>query len=192
MPTYKEIAVPAKKKDMSEIYSYGGCCTTALRRALGIPNHGHLKHRRVPPKKIQEKSGYIYGDPRDSVLSFFFRHENHGKKFCHLHGLNLGVKIPGSITLQGFLDEGRDQFRLSKHFDNWVTAKINNIIFIKYETMFDHLDEISEFFGRRLKLERKKRKSDWRKQPPHVQEALTRIYRNLITRIETMPPILIK
>lgn len=177
---------------MKKVYSYGGCGCTAFRVALGLPNHAPDKHRRKPPKenpKNPKKIAYIYGDPRNSVLSYLAR-KTKTHNFPVLHGGNLGVKVPANLNIDNI---DKDYFKLEEHFDNWVNWKPthSSLIIIRYEDIFTNLDKISNFFGKKITLKQKTRKSDYKNQTEEVQNRLNTIYKNLLKKINQLGPVVI-
>ena len=175
-----------------QIYGYGGSGCTALRRSLGLSGNHPKKHSRKPIVSGY-KAGYIYGDPRNAILSFMRRNENTpGGHWVITHGISLGVRVKPSLTLDKYLEQP-DVFKLEDHFDNWTNHTYNgNMLFIHYETMCDHLDEISEFFGRpHLSLPHHKRISDFNTYPTKVKDRLTIMFSTLLEKIKAMPDLLI-
>jgi hypothetical protein len=178
---------------MKRIYSYGGCGCTALRVALGLQNHAPDKHQRNPPIRLRNaKIGYIYGDPRNSIISFYRRWQK--KNIQHLHGENLGVYFRPGITFEQYLARGVDIFQLENHFHNWTnwTPKGSKLILIKFEDLFANLDQISEFFGQEIRIEPKDRQSNWKDLPKPQKERLTQIFTSLLDKIKQQKPIIIR
>ena len=70
------------------------------------------------------------------------------------------------MSLDTYATEGIDKFQFENHFLNWSERYSQYpVLFIRYEKIWDHLDELLEFAGipieeKRLFPERKERKSE--------------------------------
>lgn len=156
------------------VNSFGGCGSKLLVKQiaqnLGIINNlnsYHFHSRRIDNQKINsaDRVIFIYGDPRDAVLSFFERrysnHERHGFKnnpglseesWAYRHCKNIGgdfEKFCPHMGLQDYLRLGCDYFRLCEFITNWLDAEGLScpIIFIRYETMWKNLDSIAKLLS---------------------------------------------
>ena len=103
-----------------------------------------------PPKLIPSdiKIIYLYGDPVLAAFSIFRRnlHYYHSKKLLTINRKRISP-IPGSMTLDEYASNGIDKFYFKDHFKNWFCSEIQNpILFMKYESIFEHRDVIIDFF----------------------------------------------
>ncbi|GAC13360.1 hypothetical protein [Aliiglaciecola lipolytica] len=152
------------------VNSFGGCgskhLTKAISRSTG--NYSlekiHL-HERFPSnlknKKIA-KMVFLYADPYSVIKSFFWRQQVKSER----HGFNSksgkGIQtwpfqhcknidgVFGSLnpdwTIKEFLEHGEDLFKLEEFLDNWLEASVKfPIMFLRYDSMWDHIDEVSRF-----------------------------------------------
>lgn len=97
----------------------------------------------TPPKFI-----YTYSNPIDVVFSLIKLKGTKGDLWIKNHFENL--KAP---FVNDFNDVIRDDiFYLEKHLDSWVNQKEYSVCFVKYEEMWNHQKEISEYLGFEIKL----------------------------------------
>jgi hypothetical protein len=154
------------------VISYGGCGSKFLVRQ--ISNHiGHdnynayHSHQRLPDKEFiaqYEKVIFIFGNPIDSVKSFFGRrlkntklHSYYSKEgssdkgWAKKHCKNLKGdfnKLDVSWTLHDYLNNGQDLFLLEDFFSNWVNNEDTaGVFFIKYEKLWEYKNEIQNYLG---------------------------------------------
>ena len=156
------------------VASYGGVASKTLVRGLLdhpartvkftlVPRH-HTHQRRpalyLPP---DTKVIYLYGDPAHSIGSFFRRDltlhsvvepdDSHPgfAGFARAHCKHLGGdyrRIFEGYGLDDFLSSPGDPFGLEEHFHNWTQARVPYpILLVRYETLWDHLEQICEFVG---------------------------------------------
>ncbi|MCF6224845.1 MAG: hypothetical protein L3J22_00880 [Xanthomonadales bacterium] len=154
------------------VISYGGCGSKFLvrqiSRHLGRENFkDYHSHQRTPDKDFldqYEKVIFIFGDPINSVKSFFGRRlkntklhsyysrngvpdERWAMKHCkHLKGNFNSLDI--SWTLDDYLKNGEDLFLLEEFFCSWINNKhTHDVLFIKYEKLWEYTDEIKKYLG---------------------------------------------
>jgi hypothetical protein len=92
---------------------------------------------------------YLYGRPSDSVLSVVRCHATKGpawvaKHFAHMHANGAYGEL-----LQ------RDVLRLGEHIDAWRAVRDADVLGLRYETLWDHVDVVSDFVGFRVTLPRR-------------------------------------
>ena len=176
---------------MSKNYqlSPGGCGSCALEDFFGnninFPRDSWNAHQRDPSlPEAGSQVGYIFADPYNVVLSYFRRGflqypYDHGK---HISGDMSILMARPSWTMEDFFRLPSDPFRLQDHMEGWWNRpqRDYNIMFIRYETLTQHLPELCQWFG--LSPERAKhfefipRNSDWEQQSGFVKENLERMY----------------
>jgi len=83
---------------------------------------------------------YIYADPVDVILSLLRLYKVKGEAWMREHYEHL--KAP-YMDFNNIIYE--DQLRLEKHFDSWLQEKRFPVAFIRYEELWNHQKEISEF-----------------------------------------------
>lgn len=167
-------------------------------------------HRRLPPLRGREDQHFIYvfGDPRDSILSLFNRRiartELHGftqaaggsdrraDDFVQRHGANMQIDaslIDPEWDLEAYLDNGVDLLRLEEHFDFWYFGdQPYPVIFVRYE----HFTHVWQALANKLGLQRpapdiKQRGANWRTLAPPVKEKLDALYGPFANRLNELP-----
>jgi len=188
--------------------SYGGVGSQILLkgilRNLSSSNKGthlldHHTHKRDPFFYVGRgtKVIYIFGNPMNAVISFF-RRTARKKYWMYYHCKHLEVDhelFSLNWSLEDFLKNGKDLFRLEEHFDNWLHSHVcYPILFVKYETMWEHLPEIFEFLSTASARTgqfppQKDRESDWRKEPKYIQEGLLNLYGSFDEKLNRFPEI---
>jgi len=137
------------------VVSPGGVATTSLihffacNHKVNAPNdEDSLKHMPVPPVSFHPRFKYIhvFGDPVVATISLFRR------KFQELQSLKLqrgtGMKspIPIEMTVEEYACLGKDRLLFENFFENYYSRHLHYpTLFIRYESLWDHLDVISDF-----------------------------------------------
>lgn len=205
-------ATKMKPKHTIQVTSYGGCGTTTIydfldRLNLDIPtekDYGTWKHIYIPPSIVRRefKAIYIFGNPLNVILSLFRR------QFQIFHLERMGIKpferntkaltineyvnkypyLQIFSSLEKYIAHNYDYYRLDEHFTNWTTSKRHYpIMVVKYETLWNHLDEIFKFLGIPDSEitnfpKQHKRNSVWQKQPQTIKKKLLNIYGNIYNK----------
>jgi hypothetical protein len=201
------------------VSSFGGVGSKCLVKGLlqtedqRIMGQAHTHLRRPPEKRALDgrKMIYMFGDPYDAVISFFKRRirktRSHGfntreadgdplwvVKHCeNIGGDHQAMKPQWDLT--NYLDNGVDLLRMEEHFDNWVNGKTEYpILFVRYETMWNHLREIFNFVGLPESAipgfpPQESRGSRWQDEPEPIKLKLTKIYGRLRDRIVAAPDL---
>lgn len=173
-------------------------------------------HTRVPPQTFEPQIRYIYlfSDPRNAILSFFWRrlkkHSNHGaanqpsertqwdvneKDWACRHLHNLGcdsTTLNPDWNLAEYLSNTtKDIFCLEEHFDNWLASTDHELLFIRYESLWQQEDRLKKI----LSLPDSSlptfipRAVDWRLETPEVQQGLNRLYGGFADRLASLPDV---
>ena len=218
LPDLGGTAIRTAVVDRFIVATYGGSGSKTLVR--GILNQDppgssrinlvrrHHTHQRVPYQEVPEgkKIIYVYGDPAHAIASFFRRaanedpddphpgHRNFLARHCRNIEGDLG-RITAGYSLEDFLLTDDDPFGLAEHFHSWMTATVPYpILFVRYETLWDHVEEIFDFVG----IARAEASSFPGKRETYVARnrkydaplARLRIkYRRLIAEFEALPPV---
>jgi hypothetical protein len=85
---------------------------------------------------------YTFADPVDVVLSLLRLYGERGEEWMKQYYDHL--KVPYT-NFENIIEE--DQLELENHLNTWLDEDRIPIAFIKYEAMWEHQDEISEFLG---------------------------------------------
>jgi hypothetical protein len=205
------------------VASYGGVASkTLVRGLLDHPAGGvkftlvprHHTHRRQPYRYLPpgRRVIYVYGDPAHAIASFFRRDltpasvvepgDTHPgfagfvRAHCrHLEGDH--QRIPDRYSLEDFLRAPADDdpFGLEDHFQRWTTARVPYpILLVRYETLWEHLDEIHAFVGlsTREAATFPPRKKTYVERHPAYDEPMARLrvkYARLLSAMESLPPV---
>jgi hypothetical protein len=191
-----------------QVTSFGGCGTTSLCDHLlaagaDLPTTRDcfpFKHMRFPPDPQDVPTGfrvvYLYGDPRNAVLSFHRRwrlEATYG--FLHLEQPPEETK-PRLATLEAFLEAGVDELQLEDHLERWLRHEPGYpVLFVRFESLAEAWPTIREFVGLPEEfppIEVKDRSSDWQSLPQPLRSQIDRLYGDLARRIEDWPPAQIK
>ena len=174
LPDLSGTTIRKRLVDRFLVASYGGVASKTLIR--GLLDHPartvkftlvprHHTHQRCP--NLYLPSGkrviYLYGDPAHSIASFLRRNltatsvvepdDSHpgfagfARAHCkHLQGAH--ERIGDDYSLADFLSSPDDPFGLEDHFHRWTEARVPYpILRVRYEALWDHLEEIHEFVG---------------------------------------------
>lgn len=200
------------------IVSFGGVGSKLLTRLIH-PNleldsleRRHVHWRHCPPETQEDKFVYVFGDPRNTIISFFQRrvnrHTNHG--FLPPKNYNLPMPafvqwainnlesthppIPSDWDFNTFIKNGApDIFQLENHFDVWFSKKdILDINFISYDAIWTAQ---SELIARGILKNdcdipaRRDRRADWTNLPVHQIKVLNERYEKFANRLSTFPKV---
>ena len=141
----------------------------------------------VPTEQLENvKFAYQFAHPLNVVLSTFLgRQWDSPRDHISKH-----LKVNDSwLSTNRWMYE--DVLRLEEHFDRWTSSKNNfPILLIKYETMWDNLPMICEYFNlpqEALNKFPKKRERifNWKTRPENEKKILLNTYGNLIEKIES-------
>ncbi|MCC5907269.1 MAG: sulfotransferase domain-containing protein [Balneolaceae bacterium] len=185
--------------------SYGGVGTSFMLRFFfnykktNDPyDRDSLKHLAKPPDDLPSgvKVIYIYGDPKLAVISLFRRNfqETHSHKLLN----GLGKKqspIAKELTIEEYAAKRVDLFNFREHFFNWYRADLQNpVLFLRYETLFNHLDFLFEFmdmpnFAQDYFPQKKKRESVDLVLSEEIHQNLDKIYSPFADELNKLKPL---
>ncbi len=175
------------------VCSYGGVGTTFLIDFLSQykicndrDDKDGFKHLEKPPptRNNNLRAIYIFGNPIDAVYSLFRRQFHHEQSYKLLEQYRDLKPVPLEMSLDTYAAEGIDKFQFENHFLNWSERYSQYpVLFIRYEKIWDHLDELLEFAGipieeKRLFPEKKERKSEAMTIAEPVQSSMREMYGN--------------
>lgn len=189
------------------IVSAGGVGTTFLMKEIGkykhinnFSNKDGFKHITIPPISFNKhlKVIYVFGSPTEACMSLFRRNFHHTQSYKMQQYLPEEDKVEMDTTLEEYAARKKDAFFFERHFEHWSDKyMVYPTLFVKYETLFEHLEEIADFlelpqqFAQDfpVKKERQSRLSDL---PNATLGNLNKIYGNFQTNLDKLPPIFIK
>lgn len=197
-------------KDMSTVVaSFGGVATTALlhyvreyRTANDPRDSDGLKHLVIPPVSLNAgaKYVYVYGDPRNAVLSLFRR------DFQHPHSVKLRryrrgapAPIPWECTLEEYLSAGVDKFHFRDHFYNWYEDYLSAVptMFIRYDALHANAESVLDFLDIPMTEidgfpPYKARESDLSRLDAETRRMLDAMYRDFAEELRAMDDVQIR
>ena len=157
-----------------------------------------LKHAPVPPYALFPglKAIYIVGDPIEATISLFRRGYQHAQARKLIPPSATELPEPESLeTLDRYAAFGQDCFQFEAHYRRWRhRPTAYPILFIKYRSIWKHLDAIFEF----LNLPRhyqsnfpspKPRHSSLEQLPSTTREGLERMYGQFSRYVASLPNI---
>jgi hypothetical protein len=200
------------------VATFGGCGSKMVVNWLyqgsdateKIPLH---RHERIPPRAAPRGSViYVFGDPRNTIVSFFERRNgftaNHGfanklgtmdpappgnSGWCMTALSNLqadGEAMDEGWGLEEYLRYGVDLFRLQEHFNMWLHSPLPYpVFFLKYE----HFWEVAPLVRRYLVADcgpvpsKRVRRADWTALSPYLRAALEQMYGLFAKHLESLP-----
>lgn len=163
----------------------------------GQPWSAHTRNPKIVPRDGEEvRVLYIVGNPYNQLLSFHRRgFLSAPYRHCqHVGGNVQALEWRKEWTLEEYLDQGEDLFRLESHFDGWwkYAARRYEVMFVRYETMPTVIEGVAAWLGVEANFAFKPRASDVFKQPPAVREKLVEMYGRFAMRVCDLPPLIIK
>ena len=158
---------------------------------------------------------YRFGNPYDIVLSYFRRGF---MVFPYQHTSNISgdlntlCKVPSFISssfpnsfcwfgkpswnLDEYLELDSDPFKLEEHFLNWYKNPGRNyeIMFLKYETLNDHIEDLCSWFNIDKKYadkyQRKTRNSNYKKLNNKRLEKMKKLYGRFFDFTDNLPNVI--
>ena len=92
------------------------------------------------PNDFAGKIIFIYGDPVNAALSILNCKNKFGEKWFHSHLNHL-------FAHESFLADEKDPFQFSRQVYSWIKHKRNPLLFLRYEALWENINEISQFLG---------------------------------------------
>jgi len=179
------------------LLSTGGVGTVYIRKLLGLKktNERGLVSPHSPDPTIVKPGGrpvYVFGDPLNQVLSL---HRRHFMRSPYMHCKHVGGDINGlrqrkEWTLQQYLSNGIDYFRIAEHLFRWIDFAERNytIMFVKYSGLSKYMPRVGKWWNvSTAAFQFRKRRSDWRKIPEKQQLLLKAMFCDSRKRILALP-----
>ena len=144
------------------------------------------------PKK---RALYLYGDPRDAVLSFFGRQEKDDPTFVNRHLENLDVACRRMKSLEDYVAGGKEVFKLENHFKRHVhnSARKCELLVVRFEDVWDYLDEVLDYVGLLDAIDdfpkKRERRSKQESLEPAIRDGLNRYMAPLLQLQESLPAV---
>jgi hypothetical protein len=199
------------------IVSFGGVASKMLVKWL-YPDqtpayceraHHHWRSRPVDVGAHQ-RFAYVFGDPRNSVVSFFqrkiSRHGGHGFEWSERHLLpypkwttlavgHLEAKPVGLTEeweLADIVERDVDPFQFEDHFKRWLSyGEDLPVTFVRYETMWDNAPLLARIFDREVTSfpQRASRRANWQSESAEIGAGLTHLYGRFAEYLTTFPDV---
>jgi FkbM family methyltransferase len=148
-----------KKRKYAYLFGTGGSGVTYLKRKLGWTNkeptsHQHFRYINKPYMGINldipkgAKIVYLYTHPFNILLSFERRGfmEDIGA-VCNLQADHESYLKINNKNITGYLKNGVDCFMFGNHFQSFYEQHDNDVLFVKYESLKDNINYISDWAG---------------------------------------------
>ena len=181
------------------IFSYGGCGTRTffefVRARRKLNSQPHVHYGRIEDVPAGVRALYLYGDPRDAVLSFLGRQENDDATFVTRHLENLDASCKKMPSLEAYVDEGHDVFQLKRHFERYVynDQRRCELMVVRFEDIWDHLDEVLGYVGLADAVSdfppQRARRSKQQSLEPITRVTLNTYMKPLLEMQNSLPPI---
>lgn len=106
-------------------------------------------HDYPPAKSLKSNVRILYSfsDPVDVILSLLRLYEMRGNQWMRAHCNHLKIPYTGIYKLVD-----HDELQLENHLQSWLNESRYPVAFIRYETMWNYQDEISDFLGSNIEL----------------------------------------
>lgn len=177
------------------LVSTGGTGTYAI--ADWAKGRLHVKrvpaHQRAPHIPDGDRVLYVFGDPRNQLLSFFRRGF---MKKPYLHGRHVRANLSylnqhNSWTLDEYLREEYDAYGLAEHLSGWLNyhSRRYDIMFARYEALGTPAVEtrVRAWIGADRQFRLKKRASDYTTLTDNQQGAMKRMFADMLLLVNELP-----
>lgn len=181
------------------LFSYGGNGTRMFHsflsqyKRINSPAHCHYG---APPRNGKKPVIYLYGNPVDSVFSFYRKQEQSDPYFIEKHIENMVSPHAPLLDISEFAESGEDIFCINRHWTEFQELQYKGMIFVKYEYLWNVLPELLECLDLKENLAdfptKRERTVFLHRQDVSLKEKLSSIYAETIRMQNCMPPIYFK
>lgn len=123
---------------------------------------------------------YTFANPVDVVLSLLRLSEKRGYEWINMHCNHLKVEYDNFKQITYC-----DSLGLQRHLESWISVRNWEIMFIKYERMWTHQREISDFVGFNLELPPLRSRTTF-EDDKKLRKTLEEVYAPLIKLTESL------
>lgn len=198
------------------VVSFGGCGSKLMTKLLypsaatAILDRAHV-HWRNPPRASSANFVYVFGDPRNTVISFFQRRKSRHARHGFLPGDRMHEPQPDFVTramrnlesphaeispewgLHEYLENSRsDVFELEDHFRRWRgCAEPSGLWFVNYEALWSAPEVLERHLNidRRFIPPRAPRRADWRLLETTYKQRLNALYGAFAEELAQLPMV---
>lgn len=126
---------------------------------------------------------FLFSDPLLSVMSTY-RMCNEINSWISKHAQHCGCyKEMDKIDIIN-----RDDFNYEKMFDEWTTTDEFEVLCLRYETLYENINILEEFIGRKLDLPPwKKRQTTYNNVSPELFGKIQKTYAGLVKKVHDFP-----
>lgn len=153
---------------------------TKLRRGIVYKTHDYPPEDNFKNKPLMI---YTFADPIDVVLSLLRLYDERGETWMRKHYAHLKTSFENfsNIIIE-------DQLHLENHLNCWLQEKRFPVAFVKYESIWNHQKEISDFIGFNIQLPtfRKRKAKKQRSKNKRIVKQLNKTYGSLSKKIEEL------
>lgn len=151
---------------------------------INLSNGIIYKTHDYPPKKTLRDNVrmiYTFADPIDVVLSLVRLYDQKGEQWIKDHYRHLNTSFANFETIVY-----EDQLQLAQHLDAWLNEDRFPVAFVKYETMWNHQDELSDYLGFKINLPPFEERKAKRENDGDLLQALEATYGSLRDRVRDL------
>ncbi len=141
-----------------------------------------LKTHDFPPNDPPSHAKFIwtFADPYEVVISVMNQIENEGLDWVKQHARNLNGEPNRVNDLPIY-----DALHLEENFDRWYSPHNFDVVTVKYRSIWDKLDKLSEFIGDQIELpEYNPREKKIDKVDEDIRESIKQTYGSLYKKVK--------
>lgn len=175
------LTVNGKKREMvrSSVYQKKwDLNNAALHNGVLYKTHDYPPENRL---KNNVRILYIYSDPVDVILSLLRLYDVQGEEWMKTHYKHLRVSF---TDFKRIIYE--DQLQLENHLQCWLEEERYRIAFIRYEKMWSHQDDISDFLGFKIDLPKHRKRTSKNFIDQSTIKSIEKSYKPLRTKVNAL------
>ncbi len=165
---------------ISRLLCHGTMWFPGYKLFKGLVHKTHV-HGYDFPNDTNTKIIYVFCKPSDSVLSVINTKSRRGKGWINEHFHNL--KVNGKFEDLPY----RDVLRLEDHLKGWLSKKSVNILFIRYENIWEYKNEIEEFLNLKINLPEFKLRRELSEEAESFRDICKKNYAEFDKKVDKIP-----
>lgn len=190
MKSITQSAVNVKNERVKELLSRSISLSAWSLETSKIKNGLVYKTHDYPPENYRLNNIrmiYTFANPIDVVYSLMRLYELRGVEWMNEHHRHLNAPVSNDFNITEV-----DQLHLEHHLESWLSEKRVPIAFVRYETMWDYEEKISDFLGFKIEFPPyKKRKAKYGKEMD-IKNQIKYSYSKLIDKVDSLDDFFIK